>query len=180
MFCGQTPCTFPSRLKWVLLFIVVCLANNVNLEELLEEIGALRETLLQQNNFLSSLGDPLPNTGCWYYVPSNQNVRNMLFWHEKRNTLVFFYCNQHVFFVLRPLVLDLRAHKTQDWALCTHSPLRKASGPSTEHTGKDLLMEDTGSIPPIRTIMEREASAMEPQFRVFLSNVIMVNIMSVL
>uniref|UniRef100_A0A671KF59 Centriolin n=1 Tax=Sinocyclocheilus anshuiensis TaxID=1608454 RepID=A0A671KF59_9TELE len=74
MFCGQTPCTFPSRLKWVLLYIVVCLANNVNLEELLEEIGALRETLLQQNNFLSSLGDPLPNTGCWYYVPSNQNA----------------------------------------------------------------------------------------------------------
>ncbi|XP_016397491.1 centriolin-like [Sinocyclocheilus rhinocerous] len=49
-------------------------ANNGNLEELLEEIGALRETLLQQNNFLSSLGDPLPNTGCWYYVPSNQNA----------------------------------------------------------------------------------------------------------
>ncbi|XP_050965080.1 centriolin isoform X2 [Labeo rohita] len=49
-------------------------ANNVNLEELLEEIGALRETLLQQNNFLSSLADPLPNTGCWYYVPSNQNA----------------------------------------------------------------------------------------------------------
>ncbi|XP_042612747.1 centriolin isoform X3 [Cyprinus carpio] len=49
-------------------------ANNGNLEELLEEIGALRETLLQQNNFLSSLGDPLPNTGCWHYVPSNQNA----------------------------------------------------------------------------------------------------------
>ncbi|XP_042580752.1 centriolin-like isoform X3 [Cyprinus carpio] len=49
-------------------------ANNVNLEELLEEIGALKETLLKQNNFLSSLGDPLPNTGCWYYVPSNQNA----------------------------------------------------------------------------------------------------------
>uniref|UniRef100_A0A8C2F291 Centriolin n=1 Tax=Cyprinus carpio TaxID=7962 RepID=A0A8C2F291_CYPCA len=58
----------------VLLYIVVCLANNVNLEELLEEIGALKETLLKQNNFLSSLGDPLPNTGCWYYVPSNQNA----------------------------------------------------------------------------------------------------------
>ncbi|XP_073696104.1 centriolin [Garra rufa] len=49
-------------------------ANNGNLEELLEEIGALRETLVQQNNFLSSLADPLPNTGCWYYVPSNQNA----------------------------------------------------------------------------------------------------------
>ncbi|XP_067294103.1 centriolin isoform X2 [Pseudorasbora parva] len=52
-------------------------ANNVNLEELLEEIGALRETLLQQNNFLSSLGDPLPNTGYWYYVPSNQNAPSL-------------------------------------------------------------------------------------------------------
>uniref|UniRef100_A0A672NRV6 Centriolin n=1 Tax=Sinocyclocheilus grahami TaxID=75366 RepID=A0A672NRV6_SINGR len=70
----STPCTFPSRQKWDLLYIVVCLANNGNLEELLEEIGALRETLLLQNNFLSSLGDPLPNTGCWYYVPSNQNA----------------------------------------------------------------------------------------------------------
>ncbi|KAK2911620.1 hypothetical protein Q8A67_003753 [Cirrhinus molitorella] len=49
-------------------------ANSGNLEELLEEIGALRETLVQQNNFLSSLADPLPNTGCWYYVPSNQNA----------------------------------------------------------------------------------------------------------
>lgn len=49
-------------------------ANNENLEELLEEIGALRDTLLQQNNFLSSLGDPLPNTGYWYYLPSNQNA----------------------------------------------------------------------------------------------------------
>ncbi|KAK7165153.1 hypothetical protein R3I94_003505 [Phoxinus phoxinus] len=52
-------------------------ANNGNLEELLEEIGALRETLLQQNNFLSSLGDPLPNTGYWYYVPSNQNAPSL-------------------------------------------------------------------------------------------------------
>ncbi|XP_052447896.1 centriolin isoform X2 [Carassius gibelio] len=49
-------------------------ANNGDLEELLEEIGTLKETLLQQNNFLSSLGDPPPNTGCWHYVPSNQNA----------------------------------------------------------------------------------------------------------
>lgn len=64
--------------------------------------------------------------------------------------------------------MDLRAHKTQDWALCTHRPLREAGGLATEHTGtEDLLMEDTGSIPPIRTLMEREASAIEPQFRVF-------------
>ncbi|XP_056313140.1 centriolin [Danio aesculapii] len=52
-------------------------ANNINLDELLEEIGALRETLLQQNNFLSSLGDPIPNTGYWYYVPSNQHAPSL-------------------------------------------------------------------------------------------------------
>ncbi|XP_057176790.1 centriolin isoform X1 [Triplophysa rosa] len=52
-------------------------ANNENLQELLEEIGALRETLLQQNNFLSSLGDPSPNAGYWYYVPSNQNAPSL-------------------------------------------------------------------------------------------------------
>ncbi|ROL42576.1 Centriolin [Anabarilius grahami] len=59
-------------------------ANNGNLEELLDEIGALRETLLQQNNFLSSLVDPLPNTGYWYYVPSNQNVR----YHILKNVIL--------------------------------------------------------------------------------------------
>ncbi|XP_073807662.1 centriolin isoform X4 [Danio rerio] len=52
-------------------------ANNINLDELLEEIGALKETLLQQNNFLSSLGDPSPNTGYWYYVPSNQHAPSL-------------------------------------------------------------------------------------------------------
>ncbi|XP_051516853.1 centriolin isoform X2 [Myxocyprinus asiaticus] len=51
--------------------------NNGNLEELLEEIGALRETLMQQNNYLSSLGDPMPNTGYWYYVPPTQNVPSL-------------------------------------------------------------------------------------------------------
>lgn len=77
MFCGEESTMHISfNAKIDLLYIVVCLANNGNLEELLDEIGALRETLLQQNNFLSSLVDPLPNTGYWYYVPSNQNVRN--------------------------------------------------------------------------------------------------------
>nr|XP_055056552.1 centriolin isoform X4 [Misgurnus anguillicaudatus] len=52
-------------------------ANNENLQELLEEIGALREKLLQQNNYLSSLGHPRPNTGYWYYVPSNQNAPSL-------------------------------------------------------------------------------------------------------
>ncbi|XP_051962276.1 centriolin [Xyrauchen texanus] len=51
--------------------------NNGNLEELLEEIGALRETLMEQNNYLSSLGDPMPNTGYWYYVPPTQNAPSL-------------------------------------------------------------------------------------------------------
>lgn len=79
-------------------------------------------------------------------------------------------------FVLRPLVWDLRAHKTQDWTLCTFSHLREVDGQATEHTGREdlLLMEDTGSTPPIRMLMEREASA-----TVFFFNIIMVmNIMS--
>lgn len=79
-------------------------------------------------------------------------------------------------FVFRPLVWDLRAHKTLDWALCTLSPLREADSLATEHKGKKdlLLMEDTGSTPPIRTLKEREACA-----TVSLFNIIMVmNIMS--
>ncbi|XP_051980347.1 centriolin-like [Xyrauchen texanus] len=51
--------------------------NNGSLEELLEEIGALRETLMQQNNYLSSLGNPMPNTGYWYYVPPTQNAPSL-------------------------------------------------------------------------------------------------------
>ncbi|XP_017546672.1 centriolin isoform X3 [Pygocentrus nattereri] len=47
--------------------------NSGNLEELLEEIEALRDTLLQQNNYLSSFVDSPHNRGCWYYVPPNQN-----------------------------------------------------------------------------------------------------------
>ncbi len=120
-----------SRLKWVLLYIVVCLANNVNLEELLEEIGALRETLLQQNNFLSSLGDPLPNTGCWYYVPSNQNVRNMLFWHEKRNTLVFFLLQSACFFC--PQAPSFGSQGTQDSGLGSVHPQSPEKGQRSKH-----------------------------------------------
>ncbi|KAA0716324.1 Centriolin Centrosomal protein 1 [Triplophysa tibetana] len=96
-------------------------ANNENLQELLEEIGALRETLLQQNNFLSSLGDPSPNAGYWF------------------------------------IVWDLRAHRTQGWALRTLNLHTKVDGP--EHTGNEdhLLMEDTGSILHIHMLIPEEA-----------------------
>ncbi|KAG9261917.1 centriolin [Astyanax mexicanus] len=44
-----------------------------NLEELLEEIDALRDTLLQQNDYLSSFMDAPRNRGHWHYVPPYQN-----------------------------------------------------------------------------------------------------------
>ncbi|KAJ8413878.1 hypothetical protein AAFF_G00064760 [Aldrovandia affinis] len=47
--------------------------NRGDLEELVEEIGALRDTLAQQSSFVSNLGDPLRSRGCWYYVPSTPN-----------------------------------------------------------------------------------------------------------
>lgn len=78
-------------------------------------------------------------------------------------------------FVFRPLVWDLRARKTLDWALCSLSPLREADGLATEHKGKKdlLLMEDIGSTPPICTLKEREASA-----KVSLFNIMVINILS--
>ncbi|KAG5840863.1 hypothetical protein ANANG_G00193170 [Anguilla anguilla] len=47
--------------------------NRGNLEELVEEIAALRDTLAQQCSFVSNLGDPHRSRGCWYYVPSPPN-----------------------------------------------------------------------------------------------------------
>ncbi|XP_062873585.1 centriolin isoform X2 [Trichomycterus rosablanca] len=47
--------------------------NRGNLEDLLEEIEALRDTLLQQSNYLSSFGQTSHNGGHWYYIPANQN-----------------------------------------------------------------------------------------------------------
>ncbi|KAJ8379726.1 hypothetical protein SKAU_G00005040 [Synaphobranchus kaupii] len=47
--------------------------NRGNFEEVVEEIGVLRDTLAQQCSFVSNLGDPHRSRGCWYYVPSPQN-----------------------------------------------------------------------------------------------------------
>ncbi|KAI1900561.1 hypothetical protein AGOR_G00051190 [Albula goreensis] len=47
--------------------------NRGNLEELVEEIGALRDTLAQQSSFVSNLGDSHRTRGCWYYFPSPPN-----------------------------------------------------------------------------------------------------------
>lgn len=68
-----------------------------------------------------------------------------------------FYVIKRMFFIFRLLVWDLSAHRTQGWALCTLNLQTKVDGP--EHTGaKDhLLMEDTGSILHIHTLMPEEA-----------------------
>lgn len=53
---------------------LVCVDNSVSMEELLEEIEALKDTLLQQNNYLSSFANPPRNGRYWHYVPPYQNV----------------------------------------------------------------------------------------------------------
>ncbi|XP_066510889.1 centriolin-like isoform X2 [Hoplias malabaricus] len=47
--------------------------NSGHLQDILEEIEALRDTLLQQNNYLSGFVNAPRNEGQWYYVPPNQN-----------------------------------------------------------------------------------------------------------
>ncbi|XP_069039459.1 centriolin isoform X3 [Lepisosteus oculatus] len=48
--------------------------NSGNLEELVQEIGALRDTLAQQSDFVSSLSDPFSRKGYWYYMPAAPNA----------------------------------------------------------------------------------------------------------
>ncbi|XP_045081751.1 centriolin isoform X3 [Coregonus clupeaformis] len=51
--------------------------NSGHLEELMGEVGALRENLVQQNQVLSSLRDPHRTRGHWYYVPSSTNAPSL-------------------------------------------------------------------------------------------------------
>ncbi|XP_031663355.1 centriolin isoform X4 [Oncorhynchus kisutch] len=51
--------------------------NSGNLEELMGEVCALRENLVQQNQVLSSLRDPHRTRGHWYYVPSSTNAHSL-------------------------------------------------------------------------------------------------------
>ncbi|XP_055776513.1 centriolin isoform X3 [Salvelinus fontinalis] len=51
--------------------------NSGNLEELMGEVCALRENLVQQNQVLSSLRDPHRTRGHWYYVPSFTNAHSL-------------------------------------------------------------------------------------------------------
>ncbi|XP_041428317.1 centriolin isoform X2 [Xenopus laevis] len=50
------------------------LDNIGEIENLLDEIGALRNTLGYQNDYISSMADPFRRKGYWYYVPSPSNV----------------------------------------------------------------------------------------------------------
>ncbi|MCI4392552.1 hypothetical protein PGIGA_G00147150 [Pangasianodon gigas] len=47
--------------------------NSGNLEELIEEIEALRDTLLQQSSYLSNFARTPHSGGYWYYVPPYQD-----------------------------------------------------------------------------------------------------------
>ncbi|XP_029494430.1 centriolin isoform X3 [Oncorhynchus nerka] len=51
--------------------------NSGNLKELMGEVCALRENLVQQNQVLSSLRDPHRTRGHWYYVPSSTNAHSL-------------------------------------------------------------------------------------------------------
>lgn len=57
-----------------MLTLHVYIDNSENLDELIEDIEALRDTLLQQGNYLSSFGHTRHNGGYWYYVPPYQDV----------------------------------------------------------------------------------------------------------
>lgn len=51
-----------------------CIDNSGDLDELIEEMEALRNVLLQQSNYLSRFGCPPQSSGYWYYVSPYQNV----------------------------------------------------------------------------------------------------------
>lgn len=76
------------------------------------------------------------------------------------NVYLIIYIISHTFFIFRLPVWDLRAHMIQGWTLCTLILREKVDGRATEHTRTEhhLLMEDTGSIPHIHTLIPEEAS----------------------
>ncbi|XP_030817073.1 centriolin isoform X2 [Camarhynchus parvulus] len=59
-----------DRLKWLLDNIGT--GNRDEIETLQDEIAALRNVLLQQNDHSPSTAEPLKRGGCWYYLPSSQ------------------------------------------------------------------------------------------------------------
>ncbi|XP_010081235.1 PREDICTED: centriolin, partial [Pterocles gutturalis] len=59
-----------DRLRWLLDNIGT--DNKDEIDNLQDEIAALRNVLSQQNDYITSIADPLKRRGYWYYVPSSQ------------------------------------------------------------------------------------------------------------
>ncbi|NXI41505.1 CNTRL protein, partial [Galbula dea] len=59
-----------NRLKWLLDNIRA--GNKDEISNLQDEIAALRNVLSYQNDYITSVVDPLKSRGYWYYMPSSQ------------------------------------------------------------------------------------------------------------
>ncbi|XP_054249616.1 centriolin [Indicator indicator] len=59
-----------DRLRWLLDNIGT--GNKDEIDSLQDEIAALKNMLSNQNDYISSIADPLKRRGYWYYMPSSQ------------------------------------------------------------------------------------------------------------
>ncbi|NXT82779.1 CNTRL protein, partial [Zapornia atra] len=59
-----------DRLRWLLDNIGT--GNKDEIDNLQDEIAALKNVLSSQNDYITSIGDPLRRRGYWYYMPSSQ------------------------------------------------------------------------------------------------------------
>ncbi|KFV56089.1 Centriolin, partial [Tyto alba] len=59
-----------DRLRWLLDNIGT--GNKDEIDDLQDEIAALRDVLSYQNDYITSIADPLKRRGYWYYMPSSQ------------------------------------------------------------------------------------------------------------
>ncbi|NXP03959.1 CNTRL protein, partial [Thinocorus orbignyianus] len=59
-----------DRLRWLLDNIGA--GNKDEIDNLQDEIAALRNVLSHQNDYITSIADPLRRRGYWYYMPSSQ------------------------------------------------------------------------------------------------------------
>ncbi|XP_062497153.1 centriolin isoform X1 [Pezoporus occidentalis] len=59
-----------DRLRWMLDSIGT--GNKEEIDNLQDEIAALKNVLSYQNDYITSMADPLKRRGYWYYMPSSQ------------------------------------------------------------------------------------------------------------
>ncbi|KAM9522144.1 centriolin isoform 2-T3 [Guaruba guarouba] len=59
-----------DRLRWMLDSIGT--GNKEEVDNLQDEIAALKNVLSYQNDYITSMADPLRRRGYWYYIPSSQ------------------------------------------------------------------------------------------------------------